>query len=207
MNCYASFPMRRSHKSLGLLVFMSAVGLAACGGSLGQDDAGGGAGGSSQGGAGGSSGGTTGSGGSTTGPCASLNGCECLAASDRCTARSEACWCPTECYPGAPIECVCGGGQFLACEDTNVVTACSNELAAVQTKCAGQAFVQYIGALCGQTRADPHCIATCLANLNATGSCSEIDCGFCTVCDCAQPATPSPFAQCLAACNTPPLPL
>src|SRR6185436_20532376 len=100
----------------------SVVALAGCGGSLNpNDDASGGSGGfggSSRGGAGGTTGGggTTGAGGSTpTGPCASLSGCDCLAASDRCTPRSEACWCPTECYPGAPIDCVCGGGRFLSC--------------------------------------------------------------------------------------------
>jgi hypothetical protein len=172
--------------------------VAACGGSLNpQGDGGGGAGGTT------GSAGTTGSGGATPdAACASMNGCECLAASDRCTPRAEACWCPTECFPGAPIDCVCGGGRFLACDDRSVSATCAAALAAVQTKCAGQAFVQYIGALC-QTGGNPTCVASCLANLNATGSCSEIDCGFCPVCDCLA-ATPSPFATCLAACAPPP---
>ena len=136
-----------------------------------------------------------------------MNGCECLAASDRCTPRSEACWCPTECFPGGAIECVCGGGRFLACEDSQIAAACASELAAVQTKCAGQPFVQYIGTLCSAAT-NPDCVAACLAQLNTAGSCTEIDCGFCPVCDCAAPATASPFAQCLASCNPPPpLPL
>jgi hypothetical protein len=142
--------------------------------------------------------------GSTTAPCSSLGACECMAASDRCTPRSEACWCPTECYPGAPIECICGGGQFLACEERSVVTVCSDWLTAVESKCAGQPFVQYIDALCVQATGDPICTAGCLANLKETGSCSEIDCSFCPVCDCAEPAMPSPFAACLQACRTSP---
>jgi len=179
----------------------SVVALAGCGGSLNpNDDASGGSGGfggSSRGGAGGTTGGggTTGAGGSTpTGPCASLSGCDCLAASDRCTPRSEACWCPTECNGNV---CVCGGGQFLACE--NKAGSCASELAAVQTKCAGQSFIQFIGEICSGQNAT--CVAGCLANLKNTGSCSEIDCGFCTVCDCAAPAMPSPFATCLANCS------
>jgi len=179
-----------------------ALGFAACGGSLGTNDAGGGSGGSSGGTAGAAgSAGTTGAGGSA--PCAGMTDCECLAASDRCTARSEACWCPSQCFPGSPIDCVCGGGRFLGCEDRQIAAACASALASVQTKCAGQPFVQYIGALCSAATY-PDCVAACLTQLNASGSCTEIDCGFCPVCDCAQPASPSRFAQCLASCN--PLP-
>jgi len=189
-----------------------AVIVAGCGSSLTPNgvDAGGGAGGvtgsaGTTGGGGTSSGGTMGPGGSAgstpTGPCASLSGCDCLAASDRCTVRSEACWCPTECYPGAPIDCVCGGGHFLACED-NPASSCATALSTVQTKCAGQPFVQYIANLCTGNGLLATCTAGCLANLANTGSCSEIDCGFCTVCDCAGPVTPSPFAACLANCRT-----
>jgi len=82
-----------------------------------------------------------------------------------------------------------------------VVTVCSDWLTAVQSKCAGQPFVQYVDSLCVQTNRDPICTAACLANLQNTGSCSEIDCSFCPVCDCAAPATPSPFAACLQACQ------
>jgi hypothetical protein len=135
-----------------------------------------------------------------------MNGCACIAAFDRCTPRSEACWCPTECYPGAPIECVCGGGRFLSCGDNMVVAACATELAAVQAKCVGQAFVGDLSALC-DAAANPTCVTACLANLHNSGSCSEIDCSFCQACDCLSPATPSPFAACLRACVPPPLPL
>ena len=137
-----------------------------------------------------------------------MDGCECIAACDRCTPRSEACWCPTECYPGAAVDCVCGGGRFLACGDNKtVVAACATELAAVQAKCVGQAFVgDLTSALC-DAAANPTCVAACLANLHNTGSCSEIDCSFCKACDCLTPATPSPFAACLRACVPPPLPL
>ena len=194
--------MKRPMRNTGMIFgVFSVVALAGCGGSLNpNDDASGGSGGfggSSLGGAGGTTGGggTTGAGGSTpTGPCASLSGCDCLAASDRCTPRAEACWCPTECNGNV---CVCGGGQFLACE--NKAGSCASELAAVQTKCAGQSFIQFIGEICSGQNAT--CVAGCLANLKNTGSCSEIDCGFCTVCDCAAPAMPSPFATCLANCS------
>jgi hypothetical protein len=148
----------------------------------------------------------TGSGGpdgaTTTVPCSAMGACECLEASDRCAARTEACWCPSECSP--LIDCICGGGKFLACENRSVSTACSNELTAVQTKCAGQAFVQFIGGICS-SGSDPTCVAGCLAKLNGTGSCSEIDCSFCLSCLCPLPATPSPFAACLKTC-APPLP-
>jgi hypothetical protein len=136
--------------------------------------------------------------GSTTPPCPSLGACECMAASDRCTSRVEACWCPSGCDP--QIVCICGGGEFLACEDKPAVGACSSQLAAVETKCASNSFVSFIGELC-TSAPDPSCVAGCLADLKSTGSCSEIDCGFCPVCDCAAPARPSPFAACLASCN------
>ena len=145
--------------------------------------------------------GTTGTGG-TTGACASLGACACMQASDRCAARTEACWCPSECDP--QIVCICGGGRFLACEDKPVVPGCADALTAVQAKCAGQAFVSFISGACS-TAINPTCVAGCLAKLNSTGSCSEIDCSFCTVCDCAAPAMPSPFAACLQTCR-PPLP-
>lgn len=157
-------------------------------------------------GCGGSLNGNKGPDGSTTGQCASLGACECMAASDRCAARAEACWCPSECDPN--IACICGGGRFLACEEKAVVASCASELAAVQAKCAGQPFVQYIAGLCTipTTQVDatsPACIAGCLANLENTGSCSEIDCSFCPVCDCAGPTSPSPFSACLASCRQP----
>jgi hypothetical protein len=140
--------------------------------------------------------------GSTTGACASLGACECMAASDRCAARTESCYCPTACDP--QIVCICGGGRFLACEEKATFASCRTQLAAVQAKCAGQAFAHDIGDICS-TGADPTCVAGCLASLNTGGSCSEIDCRFCRACDCDLPATPSPFADCLATC-APPLP-
>ena len=134
-------------------------------------------------------------GGPPSNGCAALGACGCMAASDRCVSRTEACWCPSECAP--EIVCICGGGRFLACEDKAPTTAmaCSTELARVQQACAMQPFVNYIGDLCS-TR-DPTCVAGCLQNL---GSCSNIDCRFCTVCDCAEPIGPNPFAECLASC-------
>jgi hypothetical protein len=157
-------------------LFLLAVGLLGCGGSINGN-----------------------SGNHPTPPaaCATLNACDCMAAGGRCTMRTEPCWCPSECSP--QIACICGGGQFLACEDNPVVAACTSQLVAVQTKCASQPFVQYIGDLC-TSAANPSCVSACLANLATGGSCTEIDCGFCPVCDCAQPATSSPFAACLAAC-------
>ena len=79
------------------------------------------------------------------------------------------------------------------------IAACTTELTAVLAKCANQPFVQDIDDICA-TQGNPTCVAACLAKLNATGSCSEIDCSFCPICDCAGPATPSPFAACLQAC-------
>ena len=184
-----------------------AVSFAACGGSLNPNDAGAGSGGSTGAGGTGAQAGTTGTGGTggatTTIPCSAMGACECLVASDRCTSQTEACWCPTECYPGGAIDCICGGGRFLSCADKAIAAACTAELAAVQTKCAGQAFVQDIGDLCAATR-NPTCIAACLANLNSTGSCSEIDCTFCKACDCL-PATRTPFANCVLGCTAVPL--
>jgi hypothetical protein len=173
--------MTATQRRVGLFVFSVAAALLGCGGSLkgnsGPDGA------------------------TTTIPCSAMGACECLAASDRCASRTEPCWCPSECDP--QIACICGGGRFLGCENASVISACSNELAAVQAKCAGQAFVQYIGGLCVNTFGDPNCTAACLAKLKSTGSCSEIDCYFCPVCDCAEPTMPSPFRACLQACQPP----
>jgi hypothetical protein len=76
----------------------------------------------------------------------------------------------------------------------------------VQAKCGNQSFAQYLDDICSLSSSHPSCVATCLASLKSTGSCAEIDCSFCPVCDCAGPATPSPFAACLQACRNPPLP-
>jgi hypothetical protein len=81
-----------------------------------------------------------------------------------------------------------------------VPASCTSALTAVEAKCAGQPFVQYIGGLCS-SGFEPTCVGGCLATLNSTGSCSEIDCYFCPVCDCAAPATPSAFRACLATCG------
>ena len=139
--------------------------------------------------------------GGTSGPpplvCAALGACECMSASDRCAARTEACWCPSECNPN--IRCICGGGQFLACEDKVVATDCDTALARVQTLCAGMAFVSSIGGICNQV--NPTCIAGCLDQLATVQSCSQIDCSFCETCDCAGPVTPSAFRTCVTGCS------
>jgi hypothetical protein len=176
--------MRTVTKRIGVLLL--AVAAASCGGSINGNGPV-----TGQGGQGG---------GTTTIPCSAMGACECTAASDRCTAQKEACWCPSECDP--QIQCICGGGRFLGCEDRSVIASCVNELSAVQAKCAGEPFLQYLAQICVQTNRDPNCTAACLANLNASGSCAEIDCSFCPVCDCAGPATPSPLAACLQACSS-----
>jgi len=113
--------------------------------------------------------------------------------------------------PDGSTGAACSSLGACACRDNMVVASCASELAAVQSKCANQAFVQYIADLCTlpptyMAAASPTCIAGCLANLNNTGSCSEIDCSFCPVCDCVGPATPSPFSACLDACRQAPPP-
>jgi hypothetical protein len=126
--------------------------------------------------------------------CAPLDECGCWAALDRCTPRTEACWCPDRC---AAVACICGGGKFLGCDGKAppATMACGDALAAVQQTCAGLPFVGLIGDLC--SRPNPACVTDCLTRV---ASCAEIDCSFCTFCDCAPPATPSPFAACLASC-------
>jgi hypothetical protein len=181
--------MRIEANRIGFLLV--AIAVAGCGGSItGTGPMAGQSGGTGQGGQGGAT---------TTIPCSAMGACECMA-NDRCAPRHEACWCPSECDP--QIACVCGGGRFLACEDNATIASCTTELAAVQAKCANQAFVQYIGDLCSLSSVTPTCVAACLANLKTTGSCSEIDCYFCKACDCAPPP-PSTFRECLAACPLP----
>lgn len=182
MNCWIKSSMRIGANRIGLLLV--AIAFLGCGGSVNGNGPVTGQGG--QGGA------------TTTIPCSAMGACECWSANDRCTARTEACWCPSACDPG--IDCLCGGGRFLACEDRSFIASCVNELSAVQAKCAGEPFLQYLASICVQTNRDPTCTAACLANLNASGSCAEVDCSFCPVCDCAGPATPSPLAACLQAC-------
>jgi hypothetical protein len=176
--------MRIEANRVGLLLL--AIAVLDCGGSI--------TGGGRMTGQGGQGGATT------TVPCSAMGACECMAASDRCAARTEPCWCPSECNP--QIECICGGGRFLGCEDQSIVASCNTALAAVQAKCADLPNVQYIADICA-TRADTACVAACLVNLKSSGACSEIDCGFCPVCDCAAPTVPSPFADCLGACPAP----
>jgi hypothetical protein len=170
--------VRNDRTRFGILVL--AMGLLGCGGSINSN---------------------TGPDGSTTAACASLGACACMAASDRCTVLAESCWCPSACDPS--IACVCGGGRFLGCEDNALVGSCTGWLSAVQNQCAGQPFVPDIGDLC-TTAANPNCVSSCLANLKYFGQCSEIDCSFCPVCDCAPPAAQSPFATCIASCRMSP---
>jgi hypothetical protein len=191
--------MRIAANRIASSLLLTAIVVAGCGGSITGNGPMTGQGG--QGARGGQGGGTT------TVPCEAMGACECLAASNRCTVRTEDCWCPSECAaPGTGIDCICGGGRFLSCEDRSTAASCMNELAAVQAKCANHSFAQYIGDICSLSSIHPTCVATCLANLNTTGSCSEIDCSFCPVCDCAAPATPSPFLACLEACRAAPPP-
>ena len=148
-----------------------------------------------------------GCGGGHTGPtpstaCAVLDECACYAASDRCTMRTEACWCPSVC--DSKIACVCGGGQFLGCEDKAAATACDAEMARVQTLCAGQPFVGEIGSLCASNGS---CIAGCLAQLSTVDTCAQIDCSFCLACDCLPPSMSSQLHTCVNNCNLPPPPL
>jgi len=137
-----------------------------------------------------------------TGACSSLGECDCWAASDRCAIQTEACWCPSTCSP--TIECICGGGKFLGCEDKAVSLACEGQLQRVQYLCASQPFVGSISSLCGSNAT---CIADCLSQLSTVDACAQIDCSFCLTCDCAGPAMPSAFRTCVNNCNLPPPPL
>jgi hypothetical protein len=132
--------------------------------------------------------------------CSTLSACACYAASDRCSMRTEPCWCPSECNPNI----ACGGGQFLGCQDKAAANPCDTELARVQTLCAGQAFVSMIGGLCAS---NPTCVADCLAQLGTVDSCTQIDCSFCTTCDCVAPLPESPLRICISNCNLPAPPL
>ena len=182
--------MRIEAKRIGFVAAAFAVVVVGCGGSIMGNNPGPGTGQGGQGGA------------TTTLPCSAMGACECLH-SDRCTPRSEACWCPGECYPGAAIDCICGGGRFLACEESAVVASCASELRSVQDKCANQSNLQWIAQIC-TTSTDVACVAACLSNLKTGGACSEIDCRFCPVCDCAVPSIVNPFASCIQACAPPP---
>ena len=111
--------------------------------------------------------------------------------------RTEACWCPSVCDPA--IVCVCGGGQFLGCEDKRAAGTCSAEVARVKSLCAGKPFVQYLDE--GQCTASADCVADCFAaNIVNADTCAQIDCYFCPVCDCAPPP-PSPLRNCIDACR------
>jgi hypothetical protein len=158
----------------------------------------------------GCSGSLSGQGGPDAGPdvhptpalCSSLSACACYTNSDRCTMRTEACWCPSECDPN--IACVCGGGQFLGCQDKATARACDAESARVQTLCAGRPFTSFLAGICST---DPTCMAACLQQLETVDSCTQIDCSFCTTCDCLSPSTPSPLRICINNCSLPPPPL
>ena len=128
--------------------------------------------------------------------CSTLDECACYAAIDRCQPQVEACWCPDMC---APIDCICGGGRFLGCEVKAATTTmtCSVEAARVQQACAGNQYVGLIAEQCSSRY--PTCVADCLANL---GSCDEINCYLCELCDCAGPPTPSALNICISNCNS-----
>ena len=134
--------------------------------------------------------------------CGSLSECACYEASDRCAMRTESCWCPSVC--DTKVVCVCGGGRFLGCEDRAVSSGCDAELARVQALCAGQPFASMIGGLCSS---NPSCIAGCLSQLGSADACTQIDCSFCTACDCLAPSPQSPLRTCVDACNLPSPPL
>jgi len=135
------------------------------------------------------------------GACAALGECECYAAGDRCAMRTEACWCPSVC--DSKIACVCGGGQFLGCEDKAAATTCDGQLARVQTLCASQPFTSFLSGICST---NPSCVAGCLQQLGTADSCAQIDCSFCTTCDCLPPSPPSALRTCVTACISPPPP-
>jgi hypothetical protein len=158
-------------------VFFIALALAGCGGALK---------------------GNGGPDGSTDSTCALLGACDCLAAGDRCVARSTECWCPSACYPGAPVDCFCSGGAFVACEDNSAAIACAGQLGRVQSLCAGQPFVGSIDNICAT---NPTCMAGCLGQLGTAASCSQIDCSFCLTCDCAPPTMASALRACVTNCS------
>jgi hypothetical protein len=166
--------MRVETKPIALLV--AAIGLAGCGGGKGGLD-----------------------GSTPPGACAALSECECVAASEQCVAHAQVCWCPRACDPS--ISCVCDGGQFLACDNGVDGLRCGDALAAVQTKCAGNGLLGYIGGVCANSL-HYGCVAGCLERLATSASCSEIDCTFCPNCgDCTGfPTVRSPFADCIIAC-------
>ena len=142
-------------------------------------------------------GGPDGGGDPNSAACSSLTACGCLAAGGRCALRTEACYCPSECDPS--IACICGGGQFLACEDAIIhptPPTCLLQAQRVQQQCAAQPFVNYVDDLC-RTQTDP-CVTSCLANL---ASCSDIDCRFCPICDCDPPDRANAFAACIEGCG------
>ena len=184
MNCYSSFVMPDVRSRVAAVFLMLA--LSGCSGNLngpGGPDA-----------------------GSEVHPtpalCSSLGACACYAAGERCAMRTEACWCPSECDPN--IVCVCGGGQFLGCEDRAPAGTCDAELARVQTLCVGQPFVSFLSGLCAT---NPTCMMGCLQQLGAVDSCTQIDCSFCTACDCLSPSPPSALGVCVNNCSLPPPPL
>jgi len=154
-------------------------------------------------GCGGSIKGTGGPDGSTpTAACSSLSVCDCWDASDRCQMQTTSCWCPNECNP--QIECLCGGGQFIGCEDKTAATGCDAELARVQTLCSAQPFTSFLSNICSSNST---CIAGCLSQLATADTCTQIDCSFCTTCDCLLPSTPSAFRACVDNCNSVAVPL
>jgi hypothetical protein len=134
--------------------------------------------------------------------CATLDECACYAASDRCSMVTESCWCPSVC--DSKVACVCGGGKYLGCVNSPGTDSCDAELARVQVLCVGQPFVNFLSGICAS---NPTCIAGCLSQLGTVDSCAQIDCSFCTTCDCSGPAMPSPLGACVAGCALPPPPL
>jgi len=137
--------------------------------------------------------------------CASLDECACYAAGDRCSMVTESCWCPIVC--DSKVACVCGGGKFLGCQDSAGTQSCDAQVARVQNLCAGQPFTSFLNGICSSGALNPTCVGGCLSQLTTVDSCAQIDCSFCTTCDCAGPAMPSQLRTCIDGCYPPPPPL
>ena len=133
--------------------------------------------------------------GSTTAPCSSLGACECMA-SDRCApaprragARASATR-TSRASAAAASSSPARRGRWSRSARTGS-PPCSPSAPASRSSSTSLTSASI------RTRirsASPVAWRTC----RTPGRAREIDCSFCPVCDCAAPATPSPFAACLA---------